>query len=298
MTSTANLVEKTVDVRVQTGIGDVSIVREQFDSPYDSVGQAKASHHLQLSLLPFPQASTACFEDFWGPHRFERIGHLFLLPAEARLHMRSACRKQHSLVCELRPPAIRAWFDTDFEWTDKRLIGSLDIGSNEVRRLMRAILTEVHKPGFAKEAMIELLTAQICVTLARHFRTLDRETPKGGLAPWRMRLIDEYLEADLGGANITSLARHCGLSPRHLSRAFESSSGQTLGAYIAQLRVDLARKMLTAGASVKQTAHAAGFSGPTNFATAFRRATGYSPRQYRDTTVTSAGLHSKVMLRR
>ncbi len=287
MKSTGSLVEKTVDVRLHTGIGDVSIVREQFDAPIDSVGRAKASHHLQLSLLPFPQASSACFEDFWGPHRFERIGQLFLLPAESRLRMRSACRKQHSLVCELRPTAISAWFDAEFEWTDRQLIGSLDIASHEVRRLMRAVLTEVSKPGFASEAMVELLTAQICVTLSRHFRDLDRDAPNGGLAPWRMRLIDEYLEADLGGANITSLAEHCGLSPRHLSRAFRSSSGQTLGIYIAQRRIDVARRMLAAGASVKQTAFATGFSGPTNFATAFRRATGYSPRQYRDDVATN-----------
>jgi len=285
MTSTGNVVEKTVDVRLHTGIGDVSIVREQFHAPFDSVGRAKPSHHLQLSLLPFPQASTACFEDVWSPHRFERMGHLFLLPADSRLHTRSACLKQHSLVCDLPPPAIRAWFDADFEWTDSQLTGSLDIASKEVRRLMRAILAELANPGFAREAMVELLTAQICVTLARHFRAIEREVPNGGLAPWRMRLIDDYLEANPGSATIACLASHCGLSPRHLARAFRASSGQSLGAYIAEHRVEVARRMLAAGASVKQTAFATGFSAPTNFATAFRRATGCSPRQHRDRSV-------------
>ena len=282
MTSTGNVVERTVDVRLQTGIGEVSIVRERFRAPLDSVGRSKASHHLQLSLLPFPQASTACFEDVWAPHRFERMGHLFLLPADSRLRTRSACLRQHSLVCELAPPAIRAWFDTDFEWTDSQLTGSLDIASQEVRRLMRAVLAELNNPGFASQAMVELLTAQICVSLARHFRTIEREVPNGGLAPWRMRLIDDYLEANPGTATVTCLASQCGLSPRHLARAFRASSGQSLGAYMAERRIDVAQRMLAAGASVKQTAFATGFSAPTNFATAFRRATGCSPRQHRD----------------
>lgn len=279
---TGNVVEKTVDVRLQTGIGEVSVIRERFHAPFDSVGRGKASHHLQLSLLPFPQASTACFEDLWSPHRFEPMGHLFLLPADSRLRTRSACLQQHSLVCDLPPAAIRGWFDADFAWTDSQLTGSLDIASQEVRRLMQAILAELANPGFAKEAMIELLTAQICVTLARHFRAIESEVPNGGLAPWRMRLIDDYLEANPGSATIARLASQCGLSPRHLCRGFRTSSGQSLGAYIAERRVDVARRMLAAGASVKQTAFATGFSAPTNFATAFRRATGCSPRQYRE----------------
>jgi AraC family transcriptional regulator len=282
MTGTGAGVEKTVDVRVHTGIGEVSIVRERFSAPFNGAGQTKPSHHLQLSLLPMPQASTACFEDVWAPHRFEPMGQLFLFPAQSPLRIRSACRTQHSLVCDLPPAAIRAWFDTDFDWTDQHLTGSLDIASRDVRRLMNAMIAELNAPGFAQEAMVELLTGQICVTLARHFRDIDCAPPAGGLAPWRMRLIDEYLEADPGGATIAGLARHCGLSPRHLSRAFRASAGRSLGEHMAQRRIAVACRMLGAGASIKQTAFATGFSAPTNFATAFRRATGCSPRGYRD----------------
>ena len=210
------------------------------------------------------------------------MGQLFLFPAQSPLRIRSACRVQHSLVCDLLPAAIRAWFDTDFEWTDQHLTGSLDIASRDVRRLMNGIIAELNSPGFAQEAMVELLTGQICINLARHFRDVDCAPPAGGLAPWRMRLIDEFLEANPGGATIAGLAGHCGLSPRHLSRAFRASSGQSLGAHMAQRRIAVACRMLIAGASIKHTAFATGFSAPTNFATAFHRATGLSPRAYRD----------------
>jgi transcriptional regulator GlxA family with amidase domain len=55
----------------------------------------------------------------------------------------------------------------------------------------------------------------------------------------------------------------------------------SLGSYIAQCRLDAARRMLGSGMSVKQVAFATGFSAPTNFAAAFRHATGLTPRLYR-----------------
>ena len=71
---------------------------------------------------------------------------------------------------------------------------------------------------------------------------------------------------------------------RHLTRAFRASRGISLAEQIAQSRLDLARRMLDSGVSIKQTAAAAGFSAPTNFSAAFRRATGCSPREFRQRT--------------
>ncbi len=281
MASTSSAVEKTVEAGVYTAIGEVSIVRERFEAPFIAAGAGKDNHHLQLSLLPSPQASLACYEDVWSPHRFERMGELFLFPAHTRLRTRSACQLQQSLVCELAPQRVQDWFDADLEWTDDRLVGSLDIADHDVRRLMNAIIAELARPGFAREAMVELLTAQICIVLARHFQDIDLDRGTGGLAPWRMRLIDDCLEAD-PGASIASLAGQCGISARHLARAFRTSTGRSLGDYIAGHRLAVARRLLASGASVKHTAFATGFAAPTNFATAFRRATGMTPRQYRD----------------
>jgi AraC family transcriptional regulator len=182
----------------------------------------------------------------------------------------------------LLPHTIVAWFDAEFEWADPHLIASLDIANGAVKQLMNAVISELKRPGFASAAMIELLTAQICLTLARHFDNIDSGRLSGGLAPWRMRRIDEFLRANLGTATISELAEHCELSARHLSRAFQVSYGRSLGRHLTMLRVNLAREMLANGAAIKATAFAVGFAGPTNFATAFRRATGTTPREYRD----------------
>ena len=46
-------------------------------------------------------------------------------------------------------------------------------------------------------------------------------------------------------------------------------------------RVDHAKRLLAENQSAKAIAYSLGFSSPSGFATAFRRATGEAPRQYR-----------------
>lgn len=269
-----------VEARAGIGMGEVALIRERFSAPIDRMG-AGAEHHLQLSMISTDEAS-ACFPERWDSKRFERMGDLFLVPARWPMRARSTCRRQQSIVCNIDPDRAAIWFEADLEWTDPRLVGSLDIRNTEVRRLLYRIAGELRSPGFAGEAMIELIAAQICVELSRHFRGIESGKASGGLPPWRLRRIDDALEADPGNATLAGLAALCGLSVRHLTRAFRATRGQSLGDYIAEKRIDRARHLLASGAPVWRAAEATGFTAASNFATAFRRATGYSPRQYRD----------------
>ena len=268
------------ETQLRIGLGYVAVVSEKFAAPIDIAGSASA-HHLQLSMLTQPHTQVACYPDHWGPNRFERLGDLFMVPADACLRARSDCSSIRAIVCHLERDLVTEWFGADIEWTGQRLAGSLDITSNEVRRLMHGIAKELHTPGFASTAMIELIAGQTCIELSRYFRGLDAATPQGGLARWRARLIEEYLAHDPAGATLTDLARRCGMSVRHLTRAFRVTYRRSLGDFIAEHRIALARRMLAEGRTVKEAAHATGFTAPTNFAAAFRRATGVTPRAFR-----------------
>jgi AraC family transcriptional regulator len=204
-----------------------------------------------------------------------------MVPAHSSLHARSNCRLQQSVVCRFDPQQVAEWFETDIEWSDRRLAASLNIASGDIRRLLYRTAEELRSPGFAQEAMIESIAAQLGIELSRYFRGVDSNIRTGGLPPWRMRVINDYLANDPGGATLAGLANLCGLSVRHLARSFHASHGLSLCDYIAKHRIDLAHRMLAAGSTVKEVAYATGFSAPTNFATAFRRATGCTPRQYR-----------------
>jgi AraC family transcriptional regulator len=95
-----------------------------------------------------------------------------------------------------------------------------------------------------------------------------------------MRRLRERVHSDLPAPSLTELAELCGMTVRHLSRAFKAETGQTLGKYVEAAMVDRARSLLAeTDASVGEVASALGFASSTSFAFAFRRATGLRPSE-------------------
>lgn len=109
-----------------------------------------------------------------------------------------------------------------------------------------------------------------------------RPVARGGLAAWRLRRIDNYLQGGRWNCTVDELAKLCGLSRGHLMRAFRQSTGRTLAAYVNELRLARACALLASDdVSIAAIAQDLQFSQPSGFAAAFRRRTGLSPRQYR-----------------
>lgn len=273
---------RTCEAIAQTGLGNVALISEEWPDEFERVG-VDFRHHVQLALMPYPKNPVGRFSDRWRPGRFSRIGQLFLFPADEPIQARSDLRVQRSVMCDLDPKAMSEWFDMDFAWTDNRLEGSLDITSRPTRQLLVRLGQELRDPGFGGGAMIELIVAQIGLELSRYFRGRNDGQMSGGLAPWRMRRIDDYLRAEAGKASLSEIAALSDLSIRHLARSFRISTGRSLGDYIASHRMARAQTLLGSGLSVKEVAFATGFSAPSNFAAAFRRATGKTPREYQRT---------------
>jgi AraC family transcriptional regulator len=269
-----------IEAEMSLSIGHVQIVQKFWNEPIDIVATAH-THHLELTLLPHSDNSKGCFLDDWGPHRFEAFGGMFLLPAQHTIHAKSSCQRQNSIVCTFDPAAVASWFDDEVDWTEGRLQGSLDVVNANIRSLMLRIGEEIRSPGFASETMVELMAGQVALELSRHLRMIDESRATSGLSPWRLKLIDERLANGGSPPSLTELAALCHLSVRHLTRAFRVSRGQSIGSYLADRRIDQARRLLDAGASIKSIAYTLGFSAPSNFTAAFLRATGETPRQYR-----------------
>ena len=124
----------------------------------------------------------------------------------------------------------------------------------------------------------------IAVELARYLRVGRPEQPKaGGLAPWQRRKITEFLQTATGVAPTAGeLATLCGISRGHLMRSFKASTGQTLHEHIEEVRLDRAKTLLSNGqTTLKEIASLLGFSGPSSFSVAFRRACGLPPASFR-----------------
>jgi AraC family transcriptional regulator len=106
---------------------------------------------------------------------------------------------------------------------------------------------------------------------------------RGGLAPWQKQRVRTYIEGHLSSRiamlDLTSIAR---LSTSHFARAFKKSFGDAPFAYISQLRIGRAKRlMLETHSSLSQIALDCGMCDQSHFTRVFRRLVGESPNNWR-----------------
>ena len=264
---------------MRSSIGAAQLTRFNFAS-LDLTHVDDRRDVVDLCLTPRPRNTRARFCNRWGPHRFERLGTVFLAPRGEALQYRTDGGTQLSIVCQFEDEQIRDWLQASV-WTGRQLEAGLDISHAAVTTLLRRLADELRAPGFAAQTMGESLMVQIAIEIARFGRTIDANTVTGGLAAWQLRRIEEQIAELREPPTLVELAKVCNLSVRHLSRAFRASRGCSIGDHIARSRIELAKRLLASDESIKSIAISMGFSSASYFSHAFRRATGQTPRGYR-----------------
>jgi AraC family transcriptional regulator len=268
-----------VEAQASFAFGHAQIVRRVWSEPIDVV-DTSAQHRVEFAMLPRSAAARGCFPDRRGLQQFEPFGEVFFFPAGQLVHAQSRCRQQVSVVCSFAPEAVENWFCDGLRWTRARLQACLNISNSTIRGLLLRLGEELSNPGFASAALSELLAGQIGIELARHLTGIEDAPRNGGLSTRNLRLIDERLGQDGTAPSLGELARLCGLSVRHLTRAFRASRQRSIGSYIAEWRILRAKDLLTSGMSVGKVAQTLGFSSSSALSSAFRRSTGHRSRDY------------------
>lgn len=99
----------------------------------------------------------------------------------------------------------------------------------------------------------------------------------------RVRRLTDLLDSGAAdGWTLERIAREMGVNANTLQRQFRAVRGTTVFEYLRVRRLTQARQALERdGASVTEAAWLAGYNSPANFATAFKRQFGISPRQVR-----------------
>ncbi|WP_111496786.1 helix-turn-helix transcriptional regulator [Marinobacter bohaiensis] len=98
----------------------------------------------------------------------------------------------------------------------------------------------------------------------------------------RLEAVRQTLEfAPTRDYTLESLAQQAAMSASSLRSKFRSTFGVSVFDYLRRCRLELGRRYLEQGFSVQQAAHRAGYRHATNFATAFRREYGVSPKALR-----------------
>jgi AraC family transcriptional regulator len=214
----------------------------------------------------------------WGATAAEFGPGEVLYKPPATLH-RNEFHETELLSVEIDAPRLQA------EWGAERLPAEARAQfAPRIRvaagRLVRELAMVDHDHSAA--IRIEGLTLELIGEVCR--AGMERALPHA--PPWLLR-VEERLRAEfIRPATLAAYARDAGVHPAHLSRAFRTCYGGSVGGMVRKLRVEFAaRRLAQTAASLADIAKAAGFADQSHFTHAFRRETGITPGRYRRDTV-------------
>lgn len=167
---------------------------------------------------------------------------------------------------------------------DVRLADHFDLRDERLGRVLEEVRRELWAPGLCSAVLGEALAGELAVHLIRAALSTTHAPPaRGGLGPRTLRSVLALIDRHVAGPlTLREMAAEAGLSVHHFSHAFRQSTGVPPHRYMLDRRLAAARGMLDDPAlSLTEVAFRAGFGGPGQFATAFRRAHGMPPSAWR-----------------
>ncbi|MBK6313139.1 MAG: helix-turn-helix transcriptional regulator [Blastocatellia bacterium] len=153
---------------------------------------------------------------------------------------------------------------------------------------IRRLVVELGRSGEGRNEAIELVMALAALDIVGPHATSDRlerlERSRAGLVDRRLRRSIEFMhdnfDRELALAEIAEAAY---LSEFHFARLFKRITGVTPHAYLAGLRVEHARRLLsTTDRSIADIGAGVGYQSASHFGKVFRQTTGFTPTEYRD----------------
>jgi AraC family transcriptional regulator len=155
--------------------------------------------------------------------------------------------------------------------------------NHNLRRIAELMASEC-EPGKPEDVLHgDSLSVALLIGLSRLGRaTLPRKL-RGGLAPWQLKRVLEYLEAHVDAdVSLRTLADLAHPSQSHFIRAFKASIGVTPYRWLLDARVRRAQQLLVdKGWPLTQIAVESGFSDQSHLTRMFRRVTGENPGAWR-----------------
>jgi AraC-like DNA-binding protein len=154
-----------------------------------------------------------------------------------------------------------------------------------VRTLTSVLYPALDWPHKAHRLFVDYVMLALGCHIAQTYGGLETipGSARGGLAPWQERRAKEIIEANLDDeVPLTQLARECGLSIGHFSRAFKNTMGIPPHQWLLHRRIENAMRLLrNRQLSLPEVALACGFSDQSHFTRVFTKLSGTSPGAWR-----------------
>jgi AraC family transcriptional regulator len=271
-----------VETSMSLDSGEIWLVRYSWERSTSDVWTADHYFlHMCLSSRPGPARATYLDVDHVIS---EGLGPVMFVPPGRTVRSGGCSGSQLSLLCAMYPQMIERILGGQPCWNDAALAEGLHLDSPEVEWLLLKMYDEIRFPGFAQKVMAESLLngAAVAVIRALGLHLKEPRRYRGGMAPWRMRLIRERILSDQPMPTLVELAELSRMSVRHLTRAFKEEKGITIAKFIEHAMAKRARALLSdTNLSIEEIARRQGFASPSSFSYAFRRAVGSRPIDFR-----------------
>ncbi|WP_329003982.1 GlxA family transcriptional regulator [Kribbella sp. NBC_00709] len=201
----------------------------------------------------------------------------FVLAALGMLDGRRATTHwRHAAAMARRYPKVEVEPDA-LHVTDGRYLTSAGISAGI--DLALALVEADHGPETARAVARELVVFLQRPGGQSQFSTA-MATPPARSEP--MRVVAEAVVADpAGDHSLPGLAAAAAVSPRHLTRLFQSEFHTTPGRWVERVRLDRAQQLLLDGHSITTAARLSGLGSDETLRRAFARHLGTTPTEYR-----------------
>lgn len=151
--------------------------------------------------------------------------------------------------------------------------------------LANALLDSVERANERSTLFIDHVALTFCAHVVKTYgnAAVPEETASGGLSPWQLRRVLDFIAAHLNDDHsIAELARECGLSTGYFSRAFRQTTGETPHQWVIRRKVERARQLLLGnGLGLADIALVCGFVDQSHFTRVFTKLEGETPGRWR-----------------
>lgn len=278
---------KPVEVIASLGSDAIAVAGFQNQPPTEFALPAASDHRLMffsagyLSHTRFKFANLESMQDIRG-------GTLVLAPALESsewswkegsgdaVHVLIPEKRLQQTVEQMERPRVSAELVPEFGREDESL-----------RHLILALREEARSGGASGvlfvDSVLQAIQMRLLLSYGRPVAP-EGEGRRGGLAPWRLKRVMEYIDANLGNEmGLAELAAVAMVSPFYFSRLFKQSTGQGPHAYVLSIKIRKAKEYLREGSlPLVEISNLLGFCNQAYFTTVFKQATGITPRRFQE----------------